>query len=304
MDQRYATNPAQIPGMTTDDLRAQYLVPDLFVPGEIRVTYTHHDRIVLGGAMPTTEPLELTGYPEIRSEYFLQHRELGIINVGATGTVTADGEVYTLVPGACLYLGRGIRAIIFSSATATEADNTPTTEPGEHTATATSVADSATAAASAAQFYLFSAPAHTSYPAALVSPGEGTVRELGDQVTSNRRTLNQYIHENGVKSCQIVMGVTALHPGSMWNTMPAHTHDRRTECYLYFDLPTDARVIHMLGQREETRHLVVADRQAVISPSWSLHSGVGTSAYSFVWAMAGENQAFDDMDAAPVADMK
>jgi 4-deoxy-L-threo-5-hexosulose-uronate ketol-isomerase len=276
MEQRYATNPTQIPGMRTADLRAQYLVPDLFVPGEVRVTLTHHDRIVLGGAVPAGTDLKLPGYPEIRSEYFLEHREVGIINVGGAGTVTADGEVYEVATGACLYLGRGIREVVFA-----DASN-----------------------GAGAQFYLFSAPAHTSYPAALVAPGEGTVRELGDQVTSNRRTLNQYIHENGVKSCQIVMGVTQLHPGSMWNTMPAHTHDRRTECYLYFDVPADARVIHLLGEREETRHLVVADRQAIISPSWSLHSGVGTAAYSFVWAMAGENQAFDDMDAAPVTDLK
>jgi 4-deoxy-L-threo-5-hexosulose-uronate ketol-isomerase len=274
MDQRYATNPTQIPGMTTEQLRAEFLIPELFVPGEVRVTYTHHDRIVLGGAVPAGTDLELTGYPDIRSDYFLEHREVGIINVGGTGTVTADGEVFTLVNGACLYLGRGIQSVVFADA------------------------------GGAAQFYLFSAPAHTSYPAQLVSPGEGTVRELGDQVTSNRRTLNQYIHENGVQSCQIVMGVTTLHPGSMWNTMPAHTHDRRTECYLYFDVPEDARVIHLLGERDETRHLVVADRQAIISPSWSLHSGVGTAAYSFVWAMAGENQAFDDMDAAPVSELK
>jgi 4-deoxy-L-threo-5-hexosulose-uronate ketol-isomerase len=274
MEQRYATNPAQIPGMTTEQLRDTYLVPEVFVPGEVRLTYTHHDRVVLGGAVPAGRELALTGYPEIRSDYFLEHRELGIINVGGTGTVTADGEVFTLVKGACLYLGRGIESVTFADA------------------------------GGDAQFYLFSAPAHTSYPAALVSPGEGTVRELGDQLTSNRRTLNQYIHENGVKSCQIVMGVTELHPGSMWNTMPAHTHDRRTECYLYFDVPDDARVIHLLGERQETRHLVVADRQAIISPSWSLHSGVGTAAYSFVWAMAGENQTFDDMDAAPVTDLK
>ena len=271
IEQRYATNPAQIPGMTTQQLRDSYLVPEVFAPGEIRLTYTHHDRIVLGGATPAGGVLELGGYPEIRSDYFLEHRELGIVNVGGTGTVTADEEVYELVNGACLYLGRGIREVSF--------------------------------AGDAAQFYLFSAPAHTSHPAALVSPGEGTVRELGDQVTSNRRTLNQYIHENGIASCQIVMGVTQLHPGSMWNTMPAHTHDRRTECYLYFDVPEDARVIHLLGERQETRHLVVADRQAIISPSWSLHSGVGTAAYSFVWAMAGENQTFDDMDAAPVTDL-
>ena len=276
MEQRYATNPAQIPGMTTDDLRETFLVPELFVPGEIRVTYTHHDRIVLGGAVPAGAELELTGYPEIRSDYFLEHREVGIVNVGGTGTVTADGEVYELVTGACLHLGRGIRDVVFRDA----------------------------AGSDGAKFYLFSAPAHTAYQAALVSPGEGTVRELGDQLTSNRRTLNQYIHENGVQSCQIVMGVTQLHAGSMWNTQPAHTHDRRTECYLYFDVPDDARVIHLLGERTETRHLVVADRQAIISPSWSLHSGVGTAAYSFVWAMAGENQAFDDMDAAPVTDLR
>ncbi|MDP3953141.1 5-dehydro-4-deoxy-D-glucuronate isomerase [Microbacterium sp.] len=276
MQQRYATNPAQIPGMTTADLREQYLVPEVFVAGEVRVVYTHHDRIVLGGAMPAGTQLALTGYPEIRSDYFLEHREVGIINVGGTGTVTADGEMYELVNGACLYLGRGIRDVVF-------ADGSD---------------------GSGAQFYLFSAPAHTTYPAALVSPGKGTVRELGDQKTSNRRTLNQYIHENGIKSCQIVMGVTSLHEGSTWNTMPAHTHDRRTECYLYFDVPEDARVIHLLGEREETRHLVVADRQAVISPSWSLHSGVGTAAYSFIWAMAGENQTFDDMDAAPVTELR
>lgn len=274
MEQRYTTHPDQIQGMTTEDLRGNYLVPEVFVPGEIRVVYTHHDRVVLGGAVPAGKALTLPGYPEIRSEYFLEHRELGIINVGGTGTVTADGEVYTVVKGACLYLGRGIREVVFA-----DADG-------------------------AAQFYLFSAPAHTSYPSALVSPGEGTVRELGDQLTSNRRTLNQYIHEHGVRSCQIVMGVTELHPGSMWNTMPAHTHDRRTECYLYFDIPEDARVVHLLGERQETRHLVVADRQAIISPSWSLHSGVGTSSYSFIWAMAGENQAFDDMDAAAVTTLR
>lgn len=276
MQQRHATNPAQVPAMTTAQLRDAYLVDEVFVPGEIRLTYTHHDRIVLGGAVPAGAPLPLPGYPEIRSDYFLEHREAGIVNVGGAGTVTADGEAFKLAPGACLYLGRGVREVVFADS----GDG-----PG-------------------AQFYLFSAPAHTSYPSALVSPGEGTVRELGDQLTSNRRTLTQYVHEGGIRSCQVVMGVTRLHPGSMWNTMPAHTHDRRTECYLYFDLPADARVVHLLGEREETRHLVVADRQAVISPSWSLHAGVGTAAYSFVWAMAGENQAFDDMDPAPVIDLR
>ncbi|MCW2166197.1 4-deoxy-L-threo-5-hexulose uronate isomerase [Microbacterium hydrothermale] len=273
--QRYATHPEQIPGMTTAQVRERFLIDDVFVAGEVRLTYTHHDRIVLGGAVPAGSELALTGYPEIRSDYFLEHREVGIVNVGGPGTVTADGVAYELATGACLYLGRGIRDVVFADARD-----------------------------AGAQFYLFSAPAHTTYPAALVSPGEGTVRELGDPLTSNRRTLNQYIHENGVQSCQIVMGVTQLHPGSMWNTMPAHTHDRRTECYLYFDVPDDARVVHLMGERDETRHLIVGDRQAVISPSWSLHSGVGTAAYSFVWAMAGENQSFDDMDAAPITDLR
>jgi 4-deoxy-L-threo-5-hexosulose-uronate ketol-isomerase len=272
MDQRYATSPQQIPGADTAQLRERFLVEDLFAPGQVTATYTHHDRIVLGGAAPSGGVLPLPTFDELRAEYFLENRELGIVNVGGTGTVTADGERHELPNGACLYLGRGTRDVVFSG--------------------------------DGAQFYLFSAPAHTTYPNQLVLKGEGTVRELGDQLTSNRRSLNQYIHANGIRSCQIVMGVTELHPGSMWNTMPAHTHDRRTECYLYFDLPEDGRVIHLLGEREETRHLVVADRQAIISPSWSIHSGVGTSAYSFVWAMAGENQSFDDMDPAPVTDLR
>lgn len=279
MQQRYATSPDQLPTFDTKELRERFLVEDLFVPGEVNVVYTHHDRIVLGGAVPGGKQLPLPAFDELRAEYFLANREVGIINIGGTGTVTADGETYTLPNGACLYIGRGTRNIIFSDAPAAE-------ETG------------------GAQFYLFSAPAHATYETQLVLKGEGTVRELGDQLTSNRRTLNQYIHEKGVQSCQIVMGVTELHPGSMWNTMPAHLHDRRTECYLYFGVPDDARVIHLMGQPAETRHLVVADRQAVISPSWSLHSGVGTASYSFVWAMAGENQSFDDMDPAPVTSLR
>ena len=275
MDLRYATNPQQIASFDTDALRAQYLVENLLTPGEITACYTHHDRIVLGGAAPAGEPLPLPTFDELRAEYFLANRELGIVNIGGSGTVTADGEVYTLPHGACLYIGRGTRDVVFAS-------------------------ESGAQEAGGAQFYLISAPAHTTYPTQLVLKGQGNALELGDQLTSNRRTLNQYIHQKGIRSCQIVMGVTELHPGSMWNTMPAHTHDRRTECYLYFDLPEDARVIHLLGTPDETRHLVVADRQAVLSPSWSIHSGVGTAAYSFVWAMAGENQSFDDMDSAPV----
>ncbi|MCL1869078.1 MAG: 5-dehydro-4-deoxy-D-glucuronate isomerase [Promicromonosporaceae bacterium] len=271
MDQRYASHPAQIPGMDTAALRDRFLVEDVFVPGQVSLTYTHHDRIVLGGAEPAGTPLRLETSDELRAAYFLENREIGIVNVGGAGTVTADGEVYELPTGAALYVGRGTRDVVLADA-----------------------ADS-----SGAQFYLFSAPAHTTYPTVRVLPEEANVRELGDQATSNRRTLRQYIHAGGVRSCQVVMGVTTLHEGSMWNTMPAHTHDRRTECYLYFDLPADARVIHLMGEPTESRHLVVADRQAIISPSWSVHSGVGTSAYAFVWAMAGENQEFDDMDSVP-----
>jgi len=276
MEQRYATSPEQIPGMDTAELRRRYLVPGLFVDDEANAVYTHHDRVVLLGAKPVTGPVALPTFPEIRSEYFLEHREAGVVNVGGSGTVTVDGTTYDLAHGSCLYLGRGARDVTFASADAT----TP------------------------ARFYVVSAPAHTAYPTTLVEAGQGTVRELGDALTSNRRTLNQYIHENGVRSCQVVMGVTTLHPGSMWNTMPAHTHDRRMEAYLYFDLPDDARVVHLLGRPDETRHLVVGNEEAIISPSWSVHSGVGTASYSFVWAMAGENQSFDDMDGFPITDMR
>lgn len=279
MEQRYATSPEHIPGMDTDELRGRYLVQDLFSADEIHAVYTHHDRVVLVGISPVTEPLTLGTYPEIRSEYFFAHREGGIVNVGGAGSITVDGDEFLLAKGACLYIGRGARTVVFASLDTDGADG-------------------------AAAFYLVSAPAHTAYPTTLVAPGQGTVRELGDSLTSNRRTLNQYIHENGVKSCQIVMGVTTLHPGSMWNTMPAHTHDRRMEAYLYFDLPPQARVIHIMGEPTETRHLVVGNKEAIISPSWSVHSGVGSESYSFVWAMAGENQSFDDMDGFSIADMR
>ena len=269
---RHATHPAQVPGFDTTALRSHYLADDLFTPDTITAVLTHHDRIVLAGARPARGPLTLGTWPELRSEYFLERREAGIVNVGEPGTVTADGTKYELPTGACLYVGRGVREVVFDGPDAA--------------------------------FYLFSAPAHTDFPTALVNPGEGNRLELGDQRTANRRTIDQYIHADGVRSCQIVLGVTTLHPGSTWNTMPAHTHDRRTECYLYFGLPESERIVHLLGEPDETRHLLVADRQAVISPSWSIHSGSGTSSYSFVWAMAGENQAFGDMDGVDVQDLR
>ncbi|WP_430867229.1 5-dehydro-4-deoxy-D-glucuronate isomerase [Demequina aurantiaca] len=279
MEQRYATSPEHIPTMDTDELRRRYLVQGLFVADQVNATYTHHDRVVLLGAMPVTGPVALPTFPEIRSQFFCEHREVGIVNVGGAGTVTVDGLDYSLAHGSCLYVGRGAVDVEFASAD-------PTGEAGP------------------ARFYGVSAPAHVAYPTTLVEAGTGNIRELGDALTSNRRTLNQYIHENGVRSCQVVMGVTTLHPGSMWNTMPAHTHDRRTEAYLYFDLPDEARIIHLMGDPSETRHLVVANEEATISPSWSVHSGVGSASYSFVWAMAGENQSFDDMDRFAITEMR
>ncbi len=279
MEQRYATSPEHVKGMDTDELRDRFLVPDLFAKDSVNAVYTHHDRIVLVGVQPVTAPVELPGFPEIRSETFFEHREAGVINVGGAGSVTVDQATYDMEHGSCLYVGRGAEKVTFSSA-----------EPD--------------AEAGPSRFYVVSAPAHTAYPTTFVEAGGGNVRELGDPLTSNRRTINQYIHEGGIRSCQVVMGVTTLHPGSMWNTMPAHTHDRRTEAYLYFDLPTDARIVHIMGDPKETRHLVVANEEAVVSPSWSVHSGVGTASYSFVWAMAGENQSFDDMDGFAIADMR
>ncbi|MET0694328.1 MAG: 5-dehydro-4-deoxy-D-glucuronate isomerase [Propionibacteriaceae bacterium] len=279
MEQRYATSPDSVPGLGTEALRERYLVPDLFVDDEVKAVYTHHDRVVLLGASPVSQSLDLPTFPEIRSDSFFEHREGGFVNVGGPGTITVDDTSYALAPGSCLYVGRGAKQVRLAS-------DDPTGEAGP------------------ARFYLFSAPAHTAFPTTLVEAGQGTVRELGDPLTSNRRTLNQYIHEQGVRSCQVVMGVTTLHPGSMWNTMPAHTHDRRTECYLYFDLPADARVLHIMGEPTESRHLVVGNREAVISPSWSVHCGVGSASYSFVWAMAGENQSFDDMDGFPITDLR
>ena len=276
MEVRHASHPDQIKGFTTQDLRDRYLVQDLFRADEVCAVYTHHDRIVLAGVQPAAGAVALPTFPEIRSDYFFEHREAGVVNVGGPGSVHVDGTDYELSHGSCIYIGRGARTVEFRSSDASEP----------------------------ARFYLFSAPAHTAFPTTLVKAGEGNVRELGDSATSNRRTLNQYIHEKGVRSCQVVMGVTTLHTGSMWNTMPAHTHDRRTECYLYFDLPAEARVVHLLGEPTETRHMVVANNEAVISPSWSVHSGVGSASYSFVWAMAGENQSFDDMDGFAIQDMR
>ena len=272
MENRYAFSPSEVATMSTEDLRSNFLVDDLFQSGKVTLVYTHQDRVILGGIVPQPGcPLALDAPPELRAQYFLERREAGIICVGGAGQVTADGAIYDMPKEACLYLGRGVQQISFEAVGDEEA-----------------------------LFYLFSAPAHTAYPTVLLSPGEGDVRHLGDQAHANMRTLNRLIIPETVPTCQIEMGLTRLAEGSMWNTMPAHTHERRMECYLYLDLGPDDRVVHIMGRPDESRHMVVANRQATIAPDWSLHCGVGTSNYAFIWAMAGENQDFDDMDGVAI----
>ncbi|MGW4638765.1 5-dehydro-4-deoxy-D-glucuronate isomerase [Sphaerisporangium sp. NPDC004334] len=270
MEVRYATAPDQVPGMTTDRLRSRFLAEDLFVPGEIRLVYSHEDRIIVGGAAPGDAPLDLPCPDGLRAEYFLERRELGVVNLGEPGIVTVDGEEHPLGTKECLYVGMGSRAVSFSGGA----------------------------------FYLVSTPAHAGHPTVRAGLPEAEPVRLGSQEGSNDRTIYKYIHAKGIQSCQLVLGVTVLEPGSMWNTMPCHTHERRTEVYLYFDVPQDARVVHLMGRPDETRNLIVADRQAVISPPWSVHCGFGTRNYAFVWAMGGENQAYDDMEQVAIGAMR
>ena len=257
--------------MTTSELRRAFLVDGLFRPG-LMLRYWETDRTVLGSAVPGAETLALTCPRELAAKFFNERRELGIINLGEAGTIEVDGKSHALQPLDCLYVGRGARSVVFASADA----NRP------------------------AQFYLLSYPAHTDYPTVLASFAATTGTPLGTPEGANRRILYKFIHPAGIKSCQLVMGVTVLQPGGIWNTMPAHTHLRRSEVYLYFNVPAESAVFHFAGRPEETRNVLVHDRQAVLSPPWSIHSGAGTSAYSFVWGMGGENQEFADMDAAPI----
>lgn len=275
-DIRHATHPNAVARMSTAELRQQYLAQHLFRPGQVNGSYLHDDRIVVLGVVPTENALDVPTYDALRSDYLLQRREAGIINIGGPGAVEADGELFEMAHTACLYLGRGTRQVRMTSSNP----------------------------ADPAVFYVFSATAHRTLPAVLLRPGDAAQVELGDAAGVNRRTLNQCIWEGGTPSAQIAMGFTQVHTGSAWNTMPAHTHDRRTECYVYFDLPPDERVFHVMGEPQETRHLVVANHDLVVSPSWSVHCGAGTASYTFVWATAGENQTFDDMDHVRTADLR
>lgn len=278
MDVRYSTNPAEARGYDTAQLRRHYLVEDVFVPGALRLTYSHEDRVVLGGAMPGAEPLRLEPDDALRTDHFCERRELAAFCVNGRGAVNVDGIGYQLGRGDLVYVGRGARDVSFVSE-----------DPGND---------------DSARFYLASAPAHRELPTTLIKAGDVTPIELGATESANARTIRRYIDGTLVQSCQLMMGWTQLAPGSVWNTMPAHTHLRRTECYFYFDLDEDARLVHILGEPDETRHLIVRNEQAVISPSWSVHSGAATGSYSFIWFMAGENYRFDDMDHIAMADLR
>lgn len=272
---RYASSPQAVKKYDTQELRDEFLIEDLMNEGTINLTYTHYDRYIAGSAVPIT-PLTLEAIDPLKADFFLERRELGIINVGGNGTVSIDGISYSLGFKDALYVGRGNKEIVFKS-----------DDPK-----------------SLAKFYLNSAPAHTSYPIVKVSLAEANKIELGALETANHRTVNQMIIGSRVKTCQLQMGMTELKTGSVWNTMPAHVHDRRMEVYFYLDIPEDQAVCHFMGQPDETRHIWMNNHQAVISPPWSIHSGSGTSNYTFIWGMAGENLDYGDMDVAKITDLR
>ncbi|HUV06475.1 MAG TPA: 5-dehydro-4-deoxy-D-glucuronate isomerase [Spirochaetia bacterium] len=268
MEIRYSIGLEEAKGFDTEKLRKEFLIDDLFIRGTARLVYSHTDRIIVCGIMPGDSSISLEAGKELGAATFLERREMGLINVGGEGTVSAEGKKYELKARDGLYIGQGSKGISFASAS----PQAP------------------------AKFYALSAPAHAAHPTMKVSMDEAKQLHLGSKKESNARTIYQYIHPDVLKTCQLVMGMTVLEPENVWNTMPTHTHERRMEVYFYFDLPEDAVVFHLMGQPRETRHLVMRNEQAAISPSWSIHSGVGTISYTFIWGMVGENQTFDDMD--------
>jgi 4-deoxy-L-threo-5-hexosulose-uronate ketol-isomerase len=276
LDIRYASHPNDVKHYDTATLREHFLIDTLFAPDAARLTYSHVDRIIAGGIMPVGQKVTLEAGKEMGVDYFFERREAGIINVGGKGSITLDGERFELGKRDGLYIGMGVKEISLASDSPEEP----------------------------AKFYFNSAPAHQSYPNVKIEIAQANPVKLGEDATCNKRTIYQYVHPAVCQSCQLVMGLTMLEPGSIWNTMPCHTHERRMEVYFYFDMDADARVVHLMGKPEETRHIMVANEQAVISPSWSIHSGAGTSNYTFIWGMVGENQTFDDMDHLSPADLK
>ena len=267
MEVRYSVDPVHFERMNSKEIRDKFLIEGLFVPGQVKTVYSFIDRVVVGSAVPTDGPLALKAGAEMACEYFAERRETGVFNIGAEGTVIIDGKRYPLDNKEVLYIGRGSRNIQFESAQAQKP----------------------------ARFYLISYPAHKSYPTTHAKINDAATVELGSDESANKRTIYKYIHPAGIQSCQLVMGFTELAEGSIWNTMPGHTHIRRSEVYMYFNVGSDSLVFHYMGKPEETRHIAVRDAQAVLSPGWSIHSGAGLKYYNFVWAMGGENQDFDDM---------
>ena len=261
---------------TTERLRESYLFESVFVPNEASFVYSHFDRIIAGGVMPVDKPVALTGSKELCAKSFLERREMGVINIGGAGSVTVDGLRYELKPKDGIYVGMGVQEITMESASAQ----------------------------APAKFYINTCPAHKTYPTVLVDIDRANKRPLGSVENCNKRTINQYFHPDVMQSCQLCMGMTELEPGSNWNTMPCHTHERRMEVYFYFNLSDPNVVFHMMGEPTQTRHIVMHNEQAVISPSWSIHAGVGTSNYTFIWGMCGENQTFDDMDNVSNLDLR
>ncbi|UCG27733.1 MAG: 5-dehydro-4-deoxy-D-glucuronate isomerase [Bacteroidales bacterium] len=272
---RYATHPADVKNYDTEKLRKEFLIDNLFNPDCITLVYSHYDRFIVGGAAPVNESLELGPVDPLKSEYFLERRELGLINVGGTGIVTADGEQFEIGFKESLYLGKGIKSVMLS----TSRKEQPL-------------------------FYLNSAPAHSSFPLKKVTREEAEIVEMGSPEGSNHRIINKLIVHSIVDTCQLQMGMTELKKGSIWNTMPPHVHDRRTEAYFYFEVPDKQAVCHFMGQPSETRHIWMKNNEAVLSPDWSIHAGAGTSNYSFIWGMAGENLDYGDMDTCTPDDLR
>jgi 4-deoxy-L-threo-5-hexosulose-uronate ketol-isomerase len=276
MDMRYPSHPEHVKHFSTEELRKEFLLQGLFQPDTLTLVYSHIDRMITGGAVPINQPVALVAdKKDIAAEYFLERREAVIINLGGDGDIITDNTTYSLSKLDALYIGKGVQSVTLSSADA----NAP------------------------ARYFITSAPAHATYPTVKVSNKDAQPVHLGDIANSNQRTIYRYIHPDGVKSCQLTVGITLLAPNNMWNTMPPHTHARRMEVYCYFDISANNLVFHLMGEPSETRHLVIRNEEAVISPSWSIHAGMGTGNYAFIWAMAGENQAFNDMDMIKLEDL-
>lgn len=276
MNIRFAVGPKETRQFNTEQLRENFLVGSLMKDDTVQLVYTHYDRMIIGGAKPVSRSLSLPNHPELKAEYFLERREIGVINVGGAGTVTADGETFQLNKLDCVYIGKGTKEVSFKS-----------DKPGEP-----------------AVYYFLSSPAHANWPNSKFTKEQAAPVVLGAAETSNKRAVYKYIHPDGIRSCQLVMGLTVLEPGSVWNSVPPHTHTRRMEVYFYFDLADQHHIFHFMGEPQQTRHIAMANHEAVISPPWSTHFGCGTSSYGFIWGMAGENLVYTDMDPAPIPELR